>query len=98
MSSAASRVFEEARPLIRALASRHRVTNPRVFGSVATGKDGAHSDLDILVEPLEHTTLFDLGALQDALEEALGIRVDVKTPLDLPLQFRTEVLQTALPV
>jgi predicted nucleotidyltransferase len=69
-----------------------------VFGSVLTGTDQAQSDLDVLVEPLPETTLFDLGGLQDALEDALGIRVDVKTPLDLPPHVRAEVLKVAVPV
>ena len=69
-----------------------------MFGSVLTGRNRADSDLDVLVEPLPETTLFDLGGLQDALEEALGVRVDVKTPMDLPPHIRAEVLRQALPV
>ena len=56
------------------------------------------SDLDVLVETLPETTLFDLGGLQDALEEALGVKVDVKTPFDLPIHIRADVLQQAVPV
>ena len=47
------------------------------------------------MDTLPETTLFDLGGLQDALETHLGIRVDVKTPKDLPLKFREQVLQEA---
>ena len=82
-----SQALEQSRDLIRALAVQHRTANPRVFGSVLTGKDREGSDLDVLVEPLPQTTLFDLGGLQDALEEALGVRVDVRTPMDLPPIF-----------
>ena len=97
-SQTPSQALQHGRSLIRELAARHRTANPRVVGSVLTGRDRADSDLDVLVEPLPETTLFDLGGLQDALEEALGVRVDVKTPMDLPPHIRAEVLRQALPV
>ena len=93
-----SQALRNGRSLIRELAARHRTANPRVFGSVVTGQDLEGSDLDVLVEPLPETTLFDLGGLQDALEEALGVRVDVKTPMDLPPHIRADVLRQAVPV
>ena len=93
-----SQALRDGRDVIRALAIRHRTSRPRVFGSVLTGQDEAGSDLDLLVEPMPETTLFDLGGLQDALEEVLGIRVDVKTPLDLPPHIRARVLDQAVPV
>ena len=93
-----SQALHRGRAVIRALAARHRTANPRVFGSVLEGRDGADSDLDILVEPTPETTLFDLGGLQDALEEALQVRVDVKTPLDLPPHIRARILEQAVPV
>ena len=93
-----SQALRHGRSLIRELAARHRTANPRVFGSVVTGQDHEGSDLDVLVEPLPETTLFDLGGLQDALEEALGVRVDVKTPMDLPSHIRADVLRQAVPV
>ena len=37
-----------------------------------------------MVDPLPGATLFDLGGLQVALEDLLGIRVDLLTPGDLP--------------
>ena len=93
-----SQALRHGRSLIREFAARHRTANPRVFGSVVTGQDREGSDLDVLVEPLPGTTLFDLGGLQDALEEALGVRVDVKTPMDLPPHIRADVLRQAVPV
>lgn len=77
---------------------RFRVANPRVFGSVLHGTDVDGSDLDLLVDPLPDTTLFDLGGLQQALEEALGVPVDVRTPGDLPERFREAVLKEAQPL
>lgn len=90
--------FEEKRRDIRLIASRFPVANPRVFGSVLRGDDAEGSDLDLLVDALPGTTLFDLGGLQVALEDLLGVRVDLLTPGDLPPKFRSKVLAEALPV
>jgi len=86
------------RKVIREAAERFRTANPRVFGSVLHGTDQEGSDLDLLVDALPGATLFDLGGLQDELETLLGIRVDVRTPMDLPPSFRTQVLAQAQPV
>ena len=93
-----SEALETHRLAVRAMAHRFNTANPRVFGSVAQGGDHDGSDLDLLVDALPHTTLFDLGGLQLALEEVLGVPVDVRTPHDLPVAFRSEVLREARPV
>jgi len=75
-----------------------RACNARVFGSVLSGADSDGSDLDILVDPLPGTTLFELGGLQVDLEEILGVPVDLLTPGDLPPGFRDQVLREAQPI
>ena len=65
---------------VRAVIARYPVSNPRVFGSVARGEDDEKSDLDLLVEPTERTTYFDLFALEDELATLLGFPVDIFTP------------------
>ncbi len=80
---------------VREALSRYTVINPRVFGSVLMGTDLDESDLDLLVDALPGTTLFDLGGLKDELESLLGVRVDLLTPTDLPLSFRAKVLAQA---
>ena len=42
--------------------------------------------------------LFDMGAIQIALEERLGVAVHVLTPGGLPATFRDHVLKEATPV
>ena len=74
---------------------RYQTTNPRVFGSIVHGNDTDGSDLDLLVDPLPGTTLFDLGGLQVELETMLGVSVDVLTSADLPIKFRAQVLAEA---
>jgi predicted nucleotidyltransferase len=86
------------RDRIREIVLSHRVTDPRVFGSVLHGDDTEDSDLDILVEPTPETTLFDIGAIQFELSELLPVAVDVLTPRALPEKFRQIVLQEAQPI
>lgn len=83
---------------IRAVVARYRATNPRVFGSAASGADSESSDLDLLVDALPGATLLDLGALQVELEELLGVRVDLLTPGDLSPRLRERVIQHARPI
>ena len=93
-----SEALEQKREAIRELVPQFRASNPRVFGSVVRGLDRETSDLDILVDTLPGTTLFDLGGLQEELRGLLGVRVDVRTPGDLPLTFRDQVVSEAEPV
>lgn len=86
------------RTSIREVVKRFHAKNPRVFGSVLYGTDKEGSDLDLLVDVLPKTTLFDLGGLQVELETLLGVHVDLLTPGDLPLKFRARVLAEARPV
>jgi len=86
------------RAAIRRATGRFLATNPRVMGSVLHGNDTEASDLDLLVDPMPGATLFDLGGLQDELEQLLGVKVDVVTPPDLPERFRAQVLAEARPV
>ena len=93
-----SEALQTHRAAVVAAVARFRATNPRLFGSALFAQDTPDSDLDVLVDTLPHTTLFDLGGLQVALEDMLGVKVDLLTPADLPLKFRAQVLAQAQPV
>ena len=95
MIRGARHVSDEARALIRSLALQHRVNRPRLVTSAADWADGQAAELSILVEPQDDTTLFDLGGLQDALEDALRVKVRVWTPPELPAFSRVEMLRGA---
>ena len=93
-----SLVLASNRDAIRRVVESHRACNPRIFGSVAHGKDTESSDLDILIDPTPETTLFDIGAIRHELLQLLGVPVDVLTPKALPDKFRATVLAEAIPV
>ncbi len=72
-----SLVIAKHRAEIAEIADRHKVTDIKVFGSVARGEDRPGSDLDLLVRFASGASLFDQAELVQDLEDALGITVDV---------------------
>lgn len=62
---------------VRAIVSRHRAHDVRVFGSVVRGEDRPGSDIDLLVTFADDATLYDQAALTEDLETLLGVHVDV---------------------
>lgn len=80
---------------VLALATRHRASNVRLFGSLARGDGTQVSDIDLLVDPLPGATLFDLGGLQIELQQLLGAPVDILTPEDMPESWRKDILSAA---
>ena len=93
-----SEALNKNRVQIRQIVASHHASNARVFGSVAKGEDTNQSDLDILIEPTNETTLFDIGAIRRKLKDLLGATVDVLTPNSLPDHFREEVIASSVPV
>ena len=68
-----------------------------LFGSALHGQLGTDSDIDLLVEFEEgHTPgLFSIVMMEMELAEALGRKVDLRTPEDLSRYFRDEVVRNA---
>jgi predicted nucleotidyltransferase len=88
-----SEALDIHRVALRALVARYGFLSVRVFGSVVAGLDDADSDLDLVIEPGDSTTLFTLAGFQIEAEKMLGVKVDVLTPQSLPVKFRTSVLE-----
>jgi len=86
------------REAIRQIVEHHHARNARIFGSALHGEDTDKSDLDILVDTTEETSLFDIGAIRMELTELLGVEVDVLTPGALPERWKLKVLNEARPV
>ena len=70
--------------------------NLRVFGSVARGEDGPDSDVDLLVDLPEDTSLFSVLALEGTLERILKVKVDLAPASSLQPRVRTEALADAV--
>ena len=78
------------------IAAKHGAHNVRVFGSVARGEADAQSDIDLLVEFKQWTTLLGHAALIYELEELLGVKVDVVSDRGLRERVRDRVLNEAV--
>lgn len=67
----------------------------RVFGSRSRGENTPDSDLDLLVDPEDGVTLFDLSGIRDSFEKELGCKVDLVTPRGLHPALRDRILTEA---
>lgn len=54
-------------------------SNVRVFGSVARGDAGDHSDVDLLIDVPAGTGLIAIERITEAIEDVIPWRVDVTT-------------------
>jgi predicted nucleotidyltransferase len=70
------RLRSEREQIIEA-ARRRRLSDVRVFGSVARGQAGPGSDVDLLVHPAPDASVFDLAGFMAEVEQVLGVGVDV---------------------
>ncbi len=83
---------------ITATAVRHRAVNLRLFGSVVRGEDTESSDIDLLVDFMPGSTLFDQIDLMEELSQMLGRKVDVVSARALNEHLRQCILEEALPL
>jgi uncharacterized protein len=98
MSTKPSVLFAANRERVRRIVLAHRARNPRVFGSVARGEDTENSDLDLLVDTIDGTSLFDIAAIELELEALLGCPVHVATEGGLKGAVRERILADATPI
>jgi predicted nucleotidyltransferase len=70
----------------------------RVFGSVARREDHGASDLDLLVDLVPGSDLFDIVAIKQGIAELLGRNVHVLTEGPLRPSMRERVLREAVPL
>lgn len=88
----------EQRDAVRRLAKRHGGGNVRIFGSRLRGDASPSSDVDLLVDMAPDTSLLDLIALKNDVEEELGLDVDVVTEAGLSRHLRNRILHEAVQV
>lgn len=89
---------ETQRQQLLDLASRHGMSNVRVFGSASRGEARPDSDIDLLVDVESGRSLLDLvGFAQDA-EALLGRKVDVVSSGGISAWMRETILAEARPL
>jgi predicted nucleotidyltransferase len=78
-------------PQLHALLERYCASNLAVFGSVARDQARPDSDIDLLVDLPEQSSLFDRADLKLALEELLNHSVDLIRRRNLKPELQAEV-------
>lgn len=83
---------------IKKFCRNHHVVKFSLFGSVLTDRFNKKSDIDVLVEfhPDHIPSFFGLADMQFELEDFFNRSVDLRTPNDLSVYFRENVLSNAL--
>lgn len=93
-----SDLLRSRREEILQIAAKHGAYNLRIFGFVARGEADSNSDVDLLVEFKRGITLLGHAALEQELEELLGIKVDVVSERGLRDRIRDRVLREAVAI
>ena len=93
-----SQTLASPRDRILALAKARGASRLRVFGSVAKGVDRDDSDIDLLVDMPAGTSLMHIVGLQLDLEDALGVKVDLCTEIELHPELKERILAEARPL
>ncbi len=87
-------IRDKSKEILR-VSRQHGARSVRIFGSAARGDAGETSDLDILVEMEARSSLLDIVAIQQDLEDLLGCKVDVVTESALSPYIRESILKEA---
>jgi predicted nucleotidyltransferase len=90
-----SRVLAAHRAEVLELARARGASNVRVFGSIARREDGPSSDIDLLVDFPQGTSLLTVIGLELALRDLLGVPVDLGPADALSDDMREQVLAEA---
>ena len=76
---------------------KNNILKLSLFGSALGSNFRLDSDIDILVEfePGKGPTLLGFAKMERELTEVIGRRVDLRTPNELSIYFRNQILSTA---
>lgn len=92
------RIIHEKRDAIVRIAAKHGATNVRLIGSFARGEGRNNSDVDLLVDWKDGTSLLDQAALMLELETLLGRKVDIASDGWIEPSIRESVYRDAIPL
>jgi len=79
-------------------AAAHGIRHVRIFGSVARGEAGLHSDVDLLIDIEPGAGILGPGAFYMDVWDLLEVRPDIVEAAALEGAMRTEVLREAVPL
>lgn len=71
----------------------YKVKKAALFGSYARGDNNEKSDIDILIEPANGTTLFDMAGMQIDLQDSLKKSIDLITYGSINPMLKDKILK-----
>jgi predicted nucleotidyltransferase len=80
------------------IARQHRLTNLRVFGSVARGDDCPTSDIDLMADLPQGMGLLGLSKASTEWSDLLGVQVDLIPARSLKANVRPHAMRDAVPL
>ncbi|ABC22313.1 nucleotidyltransferase family protein [Rhodospirillum rubrum] len=78
--------------------SRYGLSNVRRFDSVALGEDLDGSDIGLLADTAQGTSLMTLARTRRKAEELTGIQIDIHMLSSIHERYRSAVLKDAKPL
>ena len=83
--------IDQIQRIVSPIAKEHGVSSVALFGSYATGKATASSDVDLKIEKGRLRSLFQICGLRLALEDALNTPVDLITSESSDKEFLSSI-------
>ena len=90
--------FDQYKEQITVILKKFRINHASLFGSFSKGEQNINSDIDILIEPGDNFTLFDMLKLENELEELTKRKIDLVEFIALKASIKQEVMKTAIAI
>ncbi len=89
-------IINKLKELKPSLQAEFKITELGVFGSFARNEQTQNSDIDILIDYEDGTSILTLGGLQYALSEIFGKKVDIVMKKSLKRNIGKQILSEVL--
>jgi len=90
------RLLKDKHDDILRIARNNGAIEVKLFGSAARGQTSATSDIDVLVKMRPRSSLLDIIAIKQDLEDLLGLTVDVVTEDSISPYIKESILKEAV--
>lgn len=71
--------IEDIKKKVAPIGKKHGLKTVYLFGSYARGEARPDSDIDLLIEPSETKSLFELGGIYEDFKDTFNVDIDVVT-------------------
>jgi predicted nucleotidyltransferase len=90
------RDFDQYKEQITIVLKQYKIRHASLFGSFSKGTQTVNSDIDMLIEPGDSFTLFDMVKLEDELKVLTNRKIDLVEFSALKSTIKNEVLASSI--